>query len=154
MEAASNEMASPEITCESMAVTMRPSNNAPQALSGMSEQMGAEVESQMYASVSLLTPFLSQSGFATVPAIKEVMEDSMNMTTPMTYAKSMAPLGESIFSDLALKYVTKRLTAPESVSSLMMAPIISAKRRVLAIQPSDKRAMIPSKRATNAVKGL
>jgi hypothetical protein len=65
--------------------------------------MGAEVESQMYASFSLLTPFLSHSGLATVPATKEVMDDSIKMTTPIMYAKSMAPLGESIFSDFVLK---------------------------------------------------
>ena len=70
------------MTCESMAVTMSPRSSAPQPLRGMREQIGADVLSQIYASFSLLTPFLSQRGLATVPATSAVMDDSINITIP------------------------------------------------------------------------
>ncbi len=61
---------SPTIMFSLIPFDIKPSRRAPQALNRIIEHIGADVESQTKANFSLLTPFLSQSGLATVPAIR------------------------------------------------------------------------------------
>ena len=120
-----------------------PRLRAPQAFSGMRMQMGAEVESTMYARRSREMRKRSKRGRDTAPATSTVMFDSMKITMPMIHARNWARR-PSVTHRLPSIQRTNPRTPPAASSVAIIAPITRVNRITFAFPGSPSTATVCS----------